>query len=306
MTALFRAPLWQLLGDKRHVLYPVTQALAAGTFLPAGRDDRWIYAVAREPGALDRAEFDRATMTTLIRIASGVATLEPKIERLGDFAYTALLADRYRAGNAFLVGDAAHLVTPRGGTGMNMAIRDGYDLGWKLGWVLRGWAEAALLDSYEAERRPVAEHNVVRSVDQSGSLRDVADELHVDLGGRIPHVWVDADGARRSTLDLLGEGLTLFTASAEDATRIENAAAPVTVRTLPPLVARTLGVDADGSLLVRPDGVPLRGASKETCSARARRARVRTARLRSASSSRRGSTAPGYRAGSVAAVGRPE
>ena len=90
----------------------------------------------------------------------------------------------------FLVGDAAHRVTPRGGTGMNTAIADGYDLGWKLGWVLRGWAGRELLDSYEAERRPVAEHNVARSADPSGSRRRVDQELHADLGGRIPHVWL--------------------------------------------------------------------------------------------------------------------
>ena len=64
------------------------------------------------------------------------------------------------ARTVFLVGDAAHRVTPRGGTGMNTAIHDGYDLGWKLGWVLNGWAPEALLDCYESERRPVAEHNV--------------------------------------------------------------------------------------------------------------------------------------------------
>ena len=52
---------------------------------------------------------------------------------------------------------------------MNTAIHDGYDLGWKLAWVLRGWAGAELLDSYEAERRPVAEHNVARSADPTGS-----------------------------------------------------------------------------------------------------------------------------------------
>ena len=62
---------------------------------------------------------------------------------------------------------------------MNSAIHDGFDLGWKLGWVLRGWAGPALLDSYERERRPVVEHNVVRSADPNGSHRDV--------GRRAPH-----------------------------------------------------------------------------------------------------------------------
>ena len=90
---------------------------------------------------------------------------------------------------------------------MNTAIRDGRDLGWKLAWTLHGWAGDELLDSYERERRPVAEHNMERSVDPNGSVRSVAEELHVDLGPRIPHVWVEPE---RSTLDLLGPASRFF------------------------------------------------------------------------------------------------
>ena len=85
---------------------------------------------------------------------------------------------------------------------MNTAIQDGYDLGWKLAWVLRGWAEPALLDTYEPERRPVAEHNL-SALGRPGGLgaRRSTSELHADLGGRIPHLWLPspAAGSRRST-----------------------------------------------------------------------------------------------------------
>jgi 2-polyprenyl-6-methoxyphenol hydroxylase-like FAD-dependent oxidoreductase len=104
-------------------------------------------------------------MSERIRRAAGVADLPLRLERLGSFSSAAQLAEHFRHGDVFLVGDAAHRVTPRGGTGMNTAIQDGHDLGWKLGWVLRGWAHPDLLDSYERERRPVAEHNVARSAD---------------------------------------------------------------------------------------------------------------------------------------------
>ena len=72
-------------------------------------------------------------------------------------AYTmnARLADRYRIGRVFLAGDAAHIHPPTGGQGLNTSVQDAYNLGWKLAAVLAG-APAALLDSYEAERRPVA------------------------------------------------------------------------------------------------------------------------------------------------------
>ncbi|VVJ18030.1 Putative monooxygenase STM1546 [Amycolatopsis camponoti] len=66
------------------------------------------------------------------------------------------LADRYREGRVFLAGDAAHIHSPAGGQGMNTGIQDAHNLGWKLAAVAKG-ASPALLDSYEAERRPVAE-----------------------------------------------------------------------------------------------------------------------------------------------------
>lgn len=67
----------------------------------------------------------------------------------------ARLADRYRNGPAFLVGDAAHVHPPTGGQGLNTSVQDAYNLGWKLAAVLAG-APETLLDTYEAERRPLA------------------------------------------------------------------------------------------------------------------------------------------------------
>ncbi len=67
----------------------------------------------------------------------------------------ARLADRYRDGRVFLVGDAAHTHPPTGGQGLNTSVQDAYNLGWKLAAVIDG-APVALLDSYEEERRPVA------------------------------------------------------------------------------------------------------------------------------------------------------
>jgi 2-polyprenyl-6-methoxyphenol hydroxylase-like FAD-dependent oxidoreductase len=66
------------------------------------------------------------------------------------------LASTYRAGRVFLAGDAAHIHSPVGGQGMNTGIQDAYNLAWKLDLVIRGRARAALLDTYEIERRPIA------------------------------------------------------------------------------------------------------------------------------------------------------
>jgi putative polyketide hydroxylase len=161
----------------------------------------------------------------------------------------------------FLIGDAAHRVTPRGGTGMNTAIYDGYDVGWKLSWVLCGWAEPSLLESYENERRPVAEYNVRRSADPNGSFRDAQQELHADLGGRIPHLWLPSENGQVSTHDLLGMGLTLFIGS-RAATWKKAAASvqvelPLQIHSLDVITAHAMGIRADGALLARPDGWPV-------------------------------------------------
>jgi 2-polyprenyl-6-methoxyphenol hydroxylase-like FAD-dependent oxidoreductase len=76
-----------------------------------------------------------------------------------------LLVDRYRGQRVFLVGDAAHLNPPWGGHGFNTCVGDAVNIAWKLAAVLQEWAPPSLLDSYEAERRPVAE----RTIDAAGS-----------------------------------------------------------------------------------------------------------------------------------------
>jgi 2-polyprenyl-6-methoxyphenol hydroxylase-like FAD-dependent oxidoreductase len=70
-----------------------------------------------------------------------------------------LVADSYRAGPIFLVGDSVHSMSPTGGFGANTGIGDAVDIGWKLDAVLRGWGGERLLDSYEVERRPIAIRN---------------------------------------------------------------------------------------------------------------------------------------------------
>ncbi len=210
-TTLIQAPLWAALGEHRYGLYATNHGGEESLFLPAGRNDRWIFSYRLDPRTGGAGVLAPRELVSRIRCAAGIDDLPVRIERSGSFSSYAEIADRFRSHRTFLVGDAAHRVTPRGGTGMNAAFQGGHELGWRLGWVLRGWADAGLLEGYERERRPLAEHNVARSADPDGARRPPGEELRVDLAGRIGHHWITVAGRRRSTLDLLGPGLTLVT-----------------------------------------------------------------------------------------------
>ena len=140
---------------------------------------------------------------------------------------------------------------------MNTAVAEGHDLGWKLAWVHRGWAAPGLLDSYEAEWRPVGARRTARSAVENGEPPG-AEALADDLNGRLPHAWLHpANGHRRSTLDLLGPGLTLLTgpgttAWTEAASMLETPF-PLDVHILDPQAAHTVGIGPTGAVLVRPD-----------------------------------------------------
>ena len=94
-------------------------------------------------------------------------------------------------------------------------------------------------------------------------MRTVAEGLHADLGGRIAHTWLPGEAGAVSTLDLLGDGLTLFTGPGHGSWATHRGTPPLTVRRLDAMTARAIGIAPGGSLLVRPDGVPAALSSGE-------------------------------------------
>ncbi|WP_432064857.1 FAD-dependent monooxygenase [Streptomyces sp. C10-9-1] len=141
-------------------------------------------------------EVARVGAEELIRQA---VALDVPVELLGDGEWhlTHRVADRYRAGRVLLAGDAAHTLSPSGGFGLNTGIADAADLGWKLAAALDGWAGPRLLDTYEAERRPIA----VESLDEANR------NLQRTLGRELPpDILVDGpegDRARAETAERL-------------------------------------------------------------------------------------------------------
>jgi len=118
------------------------------------------------PAGDPRAQSD-AQVEADARQALGVPDLPMKIHKITRWSVEAVMASAFRAGRVFLVGDAAHRHPPTGGLGLTSAIHDAQNLCWKLALVLAGHASPALLDTYQAERRPVDERNAQRSLENA-------------------------------------------------------------------------------------------------------------------------------------------
>ena len=142
-------------------------------FIFIGPEGTWLTIVAIDGrdryrmsivGSADKVEHDEADIRAALRRAVG-RDLDYEILSVMRWVRRELVADRYGSsgGRVFIAGDAAHLMSPTGGFGMNTGIQDAVDLGWKLEAAARGWAGAHLLASYEIERRPVAVRNVTEA-----------------------------------------------------------------------------------------------------------------------------------------------
>src|SRR4051794_22199464 len=147
----------------------VNTYLAAGGplfFFPLGFPAPWRLITFVPEGGPQEGAIPLDRLQQLVDAATGGAV------RLRDPVWTSAFrvshrgAQRYRAGRVFVAGDAAHVHSPAGGQGMNTGIQDAVNLGWKLGLVCRGAAPDALLDSYDAERRPVG-REVLRFTDRA-------------------------------------------------------------------------------------------------------------------------------------------
>jgi 2-polyprenyl-6-methoxyphenol hydroxylase-like FAD-dependent oxidoreductase len=160
----FRSDLRNWIADRPASLYFIEQPTLRGTFLTINAVDRWCFLVnSLKQYGYQPADFTPDRCVEVVRQAVGVVDLDVKILGIGAWTASALVAERYRFGPIFLAGDAAHEMPPTGGFGLNTGVQDVQNLVWKLAAVLKGHADDALLDTYDAERRPMAEKIVEAS-----------------------------------------------------------------------------------------------------------------------------------------------
>jgi len=113
----------------------------------------------------------------LVRAAVDEPELAVNVINISKWEMAALNAQQYRHGRIFLCGDAAHRIPPTGGMGMNTGIGDAHNLAWKIAYVLQGYANQTLLDSYEQERKPLAQTTMDWSVVNANRLRAIFQSL---------------------------------------------------------------------------------------------------------------------------------
>jgi 2-polyprenyl-6-methoxyphenol hydroxylase-like FAD-dependent oxidoreductase len=158
VNILFHADLRPWVEHRPAALYFIEQAGLRGTFLTINGTDRWgflIHSLAQY--GFKPEDFTPERCTRLVRQAAGVPDLPVSILGVSPWEASAIVADRYRDARVFLAGDAAHEMPPTGGFGLNTGVQDAHNLAWKLAAVLKGSADDSLLNSYHAERQPLAE-----------------------------------------------------------------------------------------------------------------------------------------------------
>ncbi|MGW3056754.1 FAD-dependent monooxygenase [Streptomyces goshikiensis] len=185
INILFRADLRPHLRGMSFATCTITTPEAPGLLATVDGETNWVFHVPCDVDGGERPEdFTHERCAAIVRLAVGDPGLDVEVRSVLPWRPRSAAAESYAVGRVFLVGDAAHTVSPMGAFGLNTGVADAHNLAWKLAAVHRGDAGAGLLDTYAHEREPVA----AATLDQA--MRRLADpELH---WGRGP----EADAAR--------------------------------------------------------------------------------------------------------------
>ena len=176
----------------------------AGILNTNGRD-RWlsVMQIGEEKDERPRPWTDAETIE-IIRTHAGVPDLEVTLLNRSIWRMSKQVAAQFRKSRVFVVGDAAHRFPPTGGFGLNSGVQDAHNLAWKLAYMLRGLASDRLLDSYDVERRPVAQSNADFSYGNMIRFRRLDEAVRSGNEDRI-RFWVnDLDNHLHSIGQALG------------------------------------------------------------------------------------------------------
>jgi 2-polyprenyl-6-methoxyphenol hydroxylase-like FAD-dependent oxidoreductase len=259
ITIYFRADVRRLMGDRNlsviYVFGPRLQGffrfsidLQAGFLVVNSTSDE---AGTRSVRIGD--DMSPETCIRYVREALGDPEIPVEIEDVQRWSASAEYAERLRKGRVFIAGDAAHVMPPTGGFGGNSGIEDGYNLAWKLAYVLDGRAGEELLATYEAERQPVGAFTTEQAYSRyvlrldptlgTDDLTPLVDEAAVEIGYRYrssavpaaleddttwedprspsgrpgfraPHLPITVGGVERSTIDLFGRRFAVLAGAA--------------------------------------------------------------------------------------------
>lgn len=167
----FHAELDHYRAGRTYGLFWVVNAETQGALGWRRQTNRWSYNFEAAPGE-DPASYTPDRCIDVIRRAIGDATVDIKIASILHWKHDQAVTDTWRVGRVFFVGDSAHRFPPHGGFGMNSGVQDSVNLVWKLDLALRGLAGDALLDTYEIERKPVAEFNGAQSLENTRRMEE--------------------------------------------------------------------------------------------------------------------------------------
>ncbi|MGO4616001.1 FAD-dependent monooxygenase [Nocardia sp. 2YAB30] len=250
INAFVRVDLTEVLGGRTFSQCEIRNDDVRCLVLSKNNTDEWSFHLEFDPTVETLADYLDDRCAALIRAAIGVPDIPVRVLAKTAWDTGVFIADEYRRGRVFLVGDAAHRHAPWGGYGANTGIADAHNLVWKLAAVLSGVGGDELLDSYQDERRPralIAAEQARLGTDfatryglpTADNVGDLARQMdfgtvmsryrycsnaviggesasHVEtltgqVGTRLPHLWIDAD-EQVSTLDLAGPGFAILVA----------------------------------------------------------------------------------------------
>lgn len=136
------------------------------------RSEEWVFHMAYATDDPEAMQDDR--VLERMRTTLGLPDQDFTLHKISTWVMEGVVADEFRRGPVFVIGDAAHRHPPTGGLGLNSAVHDAHNLAWKLAAFLKGTAGESLLDTYEAERKPVDQHNV------DNALRNAMNHYTID------------------------------------------------------------------------------------------------------------------------------